>query len=124
MGGLKLFIGLNGLFYVLYGLLGALKPAVMAGLMGWEPSLLGLHEIRAIWMALAAAGLIILWTMRHARDLVPVVKAIMFVTAAFFVGRALGLVLDGAGPALTYKEMGLEVIVILFGFIVLRGARV
>ena len=124
MGGLKLFIGLNGLFYVLYGLLGALKPAVMAGLMGWEPSLLGLHEIRAIWMALAAAGLIILWTMRHAGDLVPVVKAIMFVTAAFFVGRALGLVLDGAGPALTYKEMGLEVIVILFGFIVLRGARV
>ena len=124
MGGLKLFIGLNGLFYVLYGLLGALKPAVMAGLMGWEPSLLGLHEIRAIWMAVAAAGLIILWTMRHAGDLVPVVKAIMFVTAAFFVGRALGLVLDGAGPALTYKEMWLEVIVIVFGFIVLRGARV
>ena len=124
MGGLKGFIGLNGIFYVLYGLFGALKPAAMAALMGWDPSLLGLHEVRAIWMAVAAAGCVILWTLRHVSDLVPVVKAIMLITAAFFIGRALGLVLDGAGPLLTYKEMGLEVIIVLFGFMVLRGARV
>ena len=124
MGGLKLFIGLNGVFYVLYGLYGALKPTAMADAMGWTPSLLGLHEVRAIWMAVAAMGLIIFWTLRHATDLVPVVKAIMVVTAAFFVGRVLGLALDGAGPQLTYMERGLEVIVLLWGFIILRRVRV
>ena len=123
MGALKFFVGLNGVFYVLYGLYGALRPAAMADAMGWTPSLLGLHEVRAIWTAVAAAGLIILWTLRHAADLVPVVKAIMLVTAAFFVGRVLGLVLDGAGPQLTYIEMGLEVVIVLWGFVILRRVK-
>lgn len=124
MGGLKLFAILNGIFYVIYGLFGAFQPAVMADVMGWTPSLLGLHEVRAIWMAVAAGGLIMLWCVRHNSDLVPLVKAIMLITAAFFVGRVLGLVLDGAGPQLTYMEMGLEVFVLLFGATVIRRAKI
>lgn len=124
MGGMKLFAVLNGIFYVAYGLFGLFQPATMAGLMGWDASLLGLHEVRAIWCALAATGLIILWASRNMSDLVPLVKAIMLVTAAFFVGRVFGLVLDGAGPQLTYIEMGLEVFVLIFGAITLRGAKV
>jgi len=48
----------------------------------------------------------------------------MLVTAAFFVGRLLGLVFDGAGPQLTYMEMGLEIIVLIWGIITLKTARV
>ncbi|WP_371396639.1 DUF4345 family protein [Fretibacter rubidus] len=124
MGALKFFVGLNGIFYLLYGLYGAFVPTSIAFIMGWTPSLLGLHEVRAIWTALAAMGLVILWTLRHASDLVPVVKAIMLVTAAFFVGRVLGLTLDGAGPPLTYFEMGLEIVIVLWGLVILRRVRV
>ena len=124
MLGLKIFVGLNALFYVAYGLFGAIHPHTMAEIMGWEASLLGLHEVRAIWMAVAAMGLILFVIMRRTNQLESTVKAIMLVTAAFFVGRLLGLVFDGAGPQLTYMEMGLEIIVLIWGIITLKTARV
>lgn len=124
MGGLKFFAVINGLFYLGYGLLGLINPAYIADIMGWTPSLLGLHEVRAIWCAVAAAGLIILWAARHMGDLVPLVKAIMVVTAAFFVGRTVGLMFDGTGPTLTYIEMGLEVFIVGWGLIALNRAKV
>ena len=53
---MKIFNLLNGCFYLLYGVFGAFMPKSMAGLMGWEPSLLGLHQIRAMWLLLAGLG--------------------------------------------------------------------
>lgn len=121
--GLKVFVGLNALFYLAYGLIGAIHPGVMANTMGWEPSLLGLHEVRAIWLAVAAMGVILFAILRSTNQLEPVVKAIMFVTAAFFVARVLGLAFDGTGPQLTYIEMGLEVIILIWGAITLSTVK-
>lgn len=119
---MRIFNYLNGTFYVLYGLFGAFMPKSMAGLMGWEPSLLGLHQIRAIWLAVAAIGLLLCLYSRQSTDQKPITLAIIFVTLSFMCGRFLGLLLDGTGPIQTYQEIGLEVFVVLLGtFLIKRG---
>lgn len=119
---MKFFNYLNGIFYLLYGLFGAFMPKSMAGLMGWEPSLLGLHQIRAMWLLLAGLGVMCLLYTSKLTDQKPMTLAIIFATLSIFAGRLLGLILDGAGPMQTYQEMGLEVIVIALGtFLYKRG---
>ena len=119
----KLFNALNGGFYVLFGLFWAFQPASIGKAFGWDvSSLLGMHEMRAYGMCFFAIGMIILGVVMRRMDQRPVVLGIIFITLAFLTGRLLGLVLDGAGPMLTYYEMGLEVIVITFGFIAYRAS--
>lgn len=119
---MKFFNILNGVFYLLYGLYGAFMPKSMAMLMGWEPSLLGLHQIRAMWMLLAGLGIMCLLYTSKITNQKPMTLAIIFVTLSFLTGRLLGLVLDGTGPVQTYQEMGLEVVVIALGaFLYKRG---
>lgn len=113
--GLKVFGLLNGGFYVLYGLYGAFFPARMAKLMGFTTDLLGSHQIRAIWMAIAMIGLIICAAAIRLVDLRPLTLAIMLLTMGFLAGRLLGLIFDGVGPTQTYFEIGLEVFVIALG---------
>jgi len=119
---MKLYNYLNGIFYVLYGLFGAFVPKSMAGLMGWEPSLLGLHQIRAVWLLLAGLGAMCLLYTSKLTDQKPMTLAIIFATLSILGGRFLGLILDGAGPIQTYQEMGLEVFIIALGaFLYKRG---
>lgn len=119
---MKLYNYLNGIFYVLYGLFGAFVPKSMAGLMGWEPSLLGLHQIRAMWLLLAGLGAMCLLYTSKLKDQKPMTLAIIFATLSILGGRLLGLILDGAGPIQTYQEMGLEVFIIALGaFLYKRG---
>jgi len=112
MTGLKVFALLNGGFYVLYGLLGAFVPVKMLALMGWTADQLGMHQIRAVSMAMTAIGLIICAAALRMADLVPLTLAIMLLTMGFLAGRLLGVVLDGAGPQQTYVEIGIEIAVI------------
>lgn len=119
---MKLFNYLNGIFYLLYGLTGAFTPKFMAGLMGWEPSLLGLHQIRAVWLLLAGLGAMCLIYTSKMSDQKPMTLAIIFATLSILMGRLLGLVLDGAGPMQTYQEIGMEVVIIALGtFLYKRG---
>jgi len=119
---MKFFNYLNGIFYALYGLFGAFVPKSMAGLMGWEPSLLGLHQIRAMWLLLAGLGVMCLLHTSKLTDQKPMTLAIIFATLSILAGRFLGLILDGAGPMQTYQEMGLEVFIIALGaFLYKRG---
>jgi len=119
----KLFNFLNGAFYVLFGLYWAFQPGALAELFGWEATgVLGMHELRAYGMFFFGFGMIILGVVMRRFDQRPVVLGLMFLTMAFFAGRCLGLILDGAGPMLTYYEMGLEIFVIAFGFIAYRAA--
>lgn len=105
---MKLYAIINGLFYILYGLFGLFMPARIAETMGWTPDLLGLHEVRAIWAALIGIGIVCIRVALKgsARQLV---KAIVFLTFCFMIGRFVGLVLDGTGPQLTYIEIGIEI---------------
>ena len=112
---MKIFNYLNGVFYVLYGVFGALIPKSMAGLMGWDPSLLGLHQIRAMWFLLAGLGAMCLLYTSKLTDQKPMTLAIIFATFSILTGRFLGLIIDGAGPMQTYQEMGLEVFIIVLG---------
>lgn len=97
-------------------------PKSMAGLMGWEPSLLGLHQIRAMWLLLAGLGVMCLLYISKLTDQKPMTLAIIFATLSILLGRLLGLIIDGAGPVQTYQEMGLEVFIILLGaFLYKRG---
>ena len=119
----RIFNLLNGWFYVLYGLFGAIQPARMAELMGWTPDLLGMHQVRAIWMVCFAAGLIIVMTAHKRVDQRPLLLAIIFILLAFATGRLLGLALDGMGPAQTYLELGLEVFLVIVGALIYRETR-
>jgi len=115
MDALKIFGLLNGGFYVLYGLFGAFMPRKMLELMGWSANQLGMHQIRAVSVAMAAIGLIICAAALKMSDLVPLALAIMLLTMGFLAGRLLGIVLDGAGPQQTYVEIGIEIVVIALG---------
>lgn len=123
MTALKIFGLVNGGFYVLYGLYGAFFPQRIAKLMGFTTDLLGSHQIRALWMATAAMGLVIVAASLRMVDLVPLTLAIMLLTMGFLAGRLLGLVLDGTGPSQTYMEIGLEVIVIALGAFLLSRVK-
>lgn len=97
-------------------------PKFMAGLMGWEPSLLGMHQIRAMWLLLAGLGIMCLLYTSKISDQKPMTLAIIFATLSILTGRLLGLALDGAGPVQTYQEIGIEVVVIALGtFLYKRG---
>ena len=119
---MRVYNYLNGIFYVLYGVFGALMPKSMASLMGWDPSLLGLHQIRAMWFLLAGLGAMCLLYTSKLTDQKPMTLAIIFATLSILAGRFLGLILDGAGPMQTYQEIGLEVFIIALGlFLYKRG---
>jgi len=119
---MKVFNYLNGIFYVLFGLYGTFLPKGMADFMGWELSLLGFHQVRAISLVMAALGAMLCLYTHKLTDQKPLTLAIIFVTLSFLTGRLLGLVLDGAGPIQTYKEIGVEVVVIALGaFLYKRG---
>ncbi len=119
---MKIFNYLNGIFYVLYGIFGAAMPKPMAGLMGWDPTLLGLHQIRAMWLLLAGLGAMCLLYTSKLADQKPMTLAIVFATLSILTGRLLGVVFDGAGPMQTYQEIGLEVVIITLGaFLYKRG---
>ena len=119
---MKIFNYLNGIFYVLFGLYGTILPQGMAKLMGWELTLLGFHEMRAVNLVMAALGAILCLYTKKLTDQKPLTLAIIFVTLSFFTGRLLGIILDGAGPVQTYQEMGIEAVVIaLAAFLYKRG---
>ena len=117
---MKLYNSLNGIFYILYGLFGAFLPLKMAALMGWELSLLGLHQVRAISVVMAALGLMCVLYARKLLDQKPLTLAIIFVTLSFMAGRFLGLILDGSGPLQTYHEIGVEIIWAGLGLFLLK----
>lgn len=111
---------LNGIFYTLYGLFGAVLPKAMANVMGWTPSLLGFHQIRAVSMAMALMGILAVLTARKSRDQAPLVMTFIILTLAFAAGRILGLMFDGLGPVQTYAEIAFEVFWASVGFIILK----
>ena len=116
---MKIYGLLNGFFYVFYGLYGVFMPKIMArDVMGWTPDLLGLHQIRAVWMAVIGMGVIcVMCALKGNRA--ALTKAIMLITFCFMLGRILGLILDGAGPTQTYVEIGIEVVWIAIGAVLL-----
>lgn len=121
---LKLFNGANGLFYLLWGIWGAIYPVKSAELMGWEAnSLLGLHEMRATWASFAMLGLVILLKGLDDKTARGAAFAIIMATAGLFLGRLLALGIDGAGPDRTYMELGIEAVIIILGAFLLRRTR-
>ena len=116
---MKIYAILNSLFYIVFGLYGLFFPAQMAASFGWTPDLLGLHEVRAIWTGFIGAGIISFMVIQKG-SLRELIKAIIFITLCFMVGRILGLVLDGSGPRLTYIEIGVEIIWSGVGLLVLK----
>ncbi len=122
MKALKLYNLANGWFYLIFGLYGAIAAGTMAKLMGWDPSLLGMHEIRAMWAATAAAGAAMLLYAIKKADQKYLTLLLILVTLALASGRLLGLVLDGTGPQQTYYEMGFEIIWAGLGYLLYRRA--
>lgn len=119
---MKVFNYLNGIFYVLFGLYGTFLPKGMAEFMGWELSLLGFHEMRAVSLVMAVLGLMVCLYARKLSDQRPLTLLLIIVVLGFFAGRLLGVVLDGAGPVQTYQEMGFEAVIIALGaFLYKRG---
>ncbi len=121
---MKIYGIINGLFYVLYGFYGVLMPRHLAKhVTGWAPDLLGLHQIRAMWMASIGLGIICIMVAQRGH-LASLTKAIIFITLCFLAGRLMALGLDGAGPTQTYFEIGIEVIWAGIGLYLLSRAKV
>jgi len=122
---LKLFNGLNGLVYLLWGAWGTVYPQKSAGFMGWDANtLLGLHEMRAVWGAFAMLGVAILYMGLKETAARGTAYAITMATAGLFMGRILGLLMDGAGPQRSYVELGVEAAIVLIGLFLLRRNKV
>ncbi|WP_418152504.1 DUF4345 family protein [Litorimonas sp. RW-G-Af-16] len=112
---MKIFNYINGIFYVLYGLFGAALPRSMADIMGWDLSLLGLHQTRAISCAMAALGAILLLVISQGRDQKLITMMIIFVTLSFAAGRCIGILVDGAEPSQTVYEIIFEICLAALG---------
>jgi len=121
---LKLFNGLNGIFYLIWGIWGVLMPVDSAKLMGWDHhSLLGLNELRATWAAFAALGFGILWSIYRNFDQRQITGALILATGGLFVGRSISIVIDKSGSGRTYMELGVEILVVLVGLYLLKNTR-
>lgn len=122
---LKLFNGLNGLFYLLWGAWGTVFPKKSAELMGWDANtLLGLHEMRATWAAFALVGVAILHKGLSDTAARGTAYAIIMATAGLFLGRLLAVFMDGSGPQRTYAELGIEAVIVILGIILLKRSEV
>jgi len=118
---LKLFNGLNGLFYLLWGAWGTVNPVKSAQFMGWDANtLLGLHQMRATWAAFAMVGIAILHKGLGENAARGTAYAIVMATAGLFLGRLLAVFMDGAGPQRTYMELGVEAVIVLVGLFLLK----
>ncbi len=121
---LKLFNGLNGIFYLAWGVWGVFSPHESAKLMGWDVNtLLGMHEMRATWAAFAMLGLAIMFASLGKNQQRGTAFAIVMGTSGLFIGRSLALILDGAGPSRTYMELAVEAFIIVLGLFLLRRAQ-
>lgn len=121
---IKVFNGLNGVFYLLWGSWGVIDPVKNAAFMGWEPTeLLGMHELRATWAAFAMLGVAILHMGLKGSAERGTAYAITMGTAGLFLGRLLAIGMDGAGPQRTYMELGVEAVVVLLGLLLLRKSK-
>lgn len=121
---IKLFNGLNGVFYLLWGAWGTVFPKKSADLMGWDANtLLGVHEMRATWAAFAMVGLAILHMGLNESAARGTAYGIVMATAGLFLGRLLALLMDGTGPQRTYMELGIEAVVVLLGIYLLRKSK-
>lgn len=122
---IKLFNGLNGIFYLIWGAWGTVFPKKSAELMGWDANtLLGLHEMRATWAAFAMVGLAILHMGLKDNAARGTAYGIVMATAGLFLGRVLAVLMDGSGPQQTHVELGVEAVVVLLGIYLLRKAKV
>ena len=119
---MKIYGLINGFFYIFYGAIGLFLPAQIADAMGWLPDTLGLHEVRAIWAALIGVGIICIQVALKGSTK-QLVKAIVFITFCFMIGRLVGLALDGTGPLLTYIEIGIEIVWGGLGLLLLSRAK-
>ena len=120
---MKIYGLINGFFYVFYGLYGVFLPKLLAReTLGVTPDLLGLHQIRAMWMASIGVGVICILVALKGNVRV-LTQAIIFITLCFLAGRLLGLVLDGTGPQQTYVEIGIEIVWAAIGAFLLSRAK-
>ncbi len=121
---IKLFNGVNGVFYLLWGAWGTVSPQKSAELMGWDAdTVLGLHEMRATWMAIAMLGVAILHKGLKDSSASGTTYAIVMATAGLFLGRALALLMDGVGPTRSYAELGVEALIVIMGLFLLRQSK-
>ena len=120
---MKIYGLLNGFFYIFFGLYGVFMPKLLAReTMGWTPDVLGLHQIRAIWMGFVGIGIIcVLVALRGNKR--ALTQAIIITTLCFMLGRILGLVLDGTGPRQTYFEIAFEIFWSGLGLFLLSQAK-
>lgn len=120
---MKYFNYCNSIFYVIYGLFGAFAPFSLAGVLGWELTHLGQHEMRAYSLSISAFGIIMFLATKKSADQKVVLKSIIFITLAFLIGRVLGLLLDGLGPIQTYTEIIFEMALITLGLFLLKRKK-
>ena len=120
---MKIYGIINGVFYILFGLFGVFMPKLLAAeTMGWVPDLLGLHQIRAIWMVSIGFGVICILVALKG-NIRALTQAIIFITLCFLAGRLLGLAIDGAGPQQTYVEIGIEILWSSIGAFLLHRSK-
>ncbi|MEP6343676.1 MAG: DUF4345 family protein [Maricaulaceae bacterium] len=124
MRGIKIYNIINGVFYTLYGLWGMILPQWILSFFDIQTyGVYALHNIRAMWAAIALVGVLTLWKARS-DSAVMVAMLMALVVGAFAVGRLIGLVVDGmdSGSAATYYEITFELIWMVIGLFLAKRA--
>ena len=96
MLGLKIYNGINGLLYSLYGLLGVFVPSIVFEANALEAvAVHGTHSIRALWGAIFVLGAILLWKGQMQETARTTGLMITLVSMGLVVARLIGIGLDG-----------------------------
>lgn len=96
MRGLKIYNGINGLLYSVYGILGVFKPGVVFDANALQAAgVHGTHSIRALWGAICVMGLVIFWKGLYSASARTTTLIVALVSAGLVLSRLLGYALDG-----------------------------
>ncbi|MCS1411731.1 MAG: 3-(3-hydroxy-phenyl)propionate/3-hydroxycinnamic acid hydroxylase [Verrucomicrobia subdivision 3 bacterium] len=96
MRGMKIYNGINGALYSVYGLLGAFAPKIVFDANAIEQvGVHGSHSIRALWGAICTMGLLILWHGLKSHSARATTLIVALVSTGLVAARLLGVAMDG-----------------------------
>lgn len=96
MLGLRIFNGLNGLLYFVYGLIGVFMPSVVFEANALQAvAVHGSHSIRALWGAIFILGALLLWKGQKPETARMTALMITLVSLGLVTARLFGIAVDG-----------------------------
>lgn len=123
---IKVFIWLNAILFVLYGLAFMFAPQYLSMLItdAVPASSSALIDMRATYGGISLGfGLLLAYATRKVQTLEFGTWGIILVVGGMAIGRLLGIILDGSPNTTMYVYLALEIIVVVLAFVLLPNLK-